>query len=206
MAAVPVVALAHASPPPSTPQATASATPISVIAALGRPARDRASRSDTTERIPDPPTTVPETSTTTARAAAKPTLYRAAPRVATTVAPMPRRVTTTSRPAPKAAPASSAAPSSSTAPRPTSAAAPSGNTQSGGASWYDAAAPGTCAHRTLPKGTVVHITDVSNGATATCTVSDRGPYVDGLIIDLAKDVFSRMAPLSTGVIQVRITW
>ena len=49
---------------------------------------------------------------------------------------------------------------------------------------------------------MVHITDLANGATATCTVEDRGPYAGGLIIDLAKDVFSRMAPLSTGVIQV----
>ena len=37
-------------------------------------------------------------------------------------------------------------------------------------------------------------------------VSDRGPFVDGLIIDLAKDVFSKLAPMSQGVVQVTISW
>jgi len=54
-------------------------------------------------------------------------------------------------------------------------------------------------------GTVVTIRSQS-GATATCTVSDRGPFVDGMIIDLAKDVFSKLAPLSQGVVQVTISW
>jgi rare lipoprotein A (peptidoglycan hydrolase) len=45
-----------------------------------------------------------------------------------------------------------------------------------------------------------------SGATATCTVSDRGPFADGMIIDLAKDVFSKLAPLSQGVVQVTISW
>jgi rare lipoprotein A len=98
------------------------------------------------------------------------------------------------------APKSGSGPSSSSAP------APSGRTESGGATWYDAAPPGTCAHKTLPKGTVVTITDLSTGATAQCTVADRGPYADGMIIDLAKDVFTKLAPLSQGVIQVRISW
>ena len=54
-------------------------------------------------------------------------------------------------------------------------------------------------------GTVVTIRS-SSGATATCTVNDRGPYADGMIIDLAKDVFSKLAPLSQGVVQVTISW
>jgi rare lipoprotein A (peptidoglycan hydrolase) len=54
-------------------------------------------------------------------------------------------------------------------------------------------------------GTVVTIRSQS-GATATCTVSDRGPFADGMIIDLAKDVFTKLAPLSQGVVQVTISW
>jgi rare lipoprotein A len=54
-------------------------------------------------------------------------------------------------------------------------------------------------------GTVVTI-HASNGATAQCTVSDRGPYAQGMIIDLAKDVFSKLAPLGQGVVQVTISW
>ena len=118
-----------------------------------------------------------------------------------------RRTTTTLKPAAKPA----AAPAK-TAPKPGSgssasaAPAPSGRSQSGGATWYDAAPPGTCAHRTLPMGTVVTIRSQSTGATATCRVSDRGPFADGMIIDLAKDVFSKLAPLSQGVVQVTISW
>jgi rare lipoprotein A (peptidoglycan hydrolase) len=55
-------------------------------------------------------------------------------------------------------------------------------------------------------GTVVTIRNNSTGATATCTVSDRGPYADGMIIDLGKDVFQKLAPLSQGVVQATITW
>jgi rare lipoprotein A len=91
-------------------------------------------------------------------------------------------------------------------PAPAPAAAPEGNSQSGKASWYEAAPPGTCAHRTLPKGTIVTVTHTGNGKSVTCRVADRGPYVDGWIIDLSQDTFSQLAPTSTGVIPVRITW
>jgi rare lipoprotein A (peptidoglycan hydrolase) len=77
--------------------------------------------------------------------------------------------------------------------------------ETGPASWYPAA-PGTCAHPTLPFGTVVTITDLATGTTATCTVDDRGPYEGGRIIDLSPDVFAQLAPDSAGVIEVRITW
>ena len=134
-----------------------------------------------------PPTTVrkaaPKPAATTATTAARkasPTTT-AAPRPTTTAAPGPRR---------------DATPPTTTEP----------NAQSGKASWYEAAPPGTCAHRTLPMGTMVHITNTSNGRTATCKVADRGPYVNGWIIDLAKDVFSQLAPLEAGVISVRLTW
>jgi rare lipoprotein A (peptidoglycan hydrolase) len=89
-----------------------------------------------------------------------------------------------------------------TAPKPVKKPRP---TQSGPASWYGAA-KGTCAHQTLPFGTVVSILDTDNGRTATCTVDDRGPYQDGRIIDLSPDVFSQLAPTSTGVINVQISW
>jgi rare lipoprotein A len=79
------------------------------------------------------------------------------------------------------------------------------NEESGGASWYDYN-PGECAHKTLPKGTVVTITNLANGATATCTVTDRGPYAAGRIIDLDKGVFAQLADPAEGTIQVSITW
>jgi rare lipoprotein A (peptidoglycan hydrolase) len=78
-------------------------------------------------------------------------------------------------------------------------------TATGEASWYQAA-PGTCAHPTLPFGTVVTILDVANGHTATCTVDDRGPYEGGRIIDLSYDVFEQLAPAGLGIIDVRLSW
>jgi rare lipoprotein A len=77
--------------------------------------------------------------------------------------------------------------------------------QTGQASWYGAAR-GTCAHPSLAFGTVVHILDTDNGRTATCVVDDRGPYLDGRIIDLAPDVFDELASTSQGVINVQLSW
>jgi rare lipoprotein A len=110
----------------------------------------------------------------------------------------PPETSTTAKPAP-----TTTAPPK---PAPAPAAAPEGNSQSGKASWYEAAPAGTCAHRTLPKGTIVTVTHTGNGKSVTCRVADRGPYVDGWIIDLSKDTFSQLAPTSAGVIPVRITW
>ncbi|GAC1380357.1 MAG: hypothetical protein NVSMB4_09330 [Acidimicrobiales bacterium] len=107
--------------------------------------------------------------------------------------PQPKNPPTTTRPQPAAAP---------TSPAP----ANTQHSQSGPASYYDEAPSGTCAHPTLPFGTVVSIVDTDNNRTASCTVQDRGPYAGGRIIDLARDVFMRMAPTSAGVINVRISW
>jgi hypothetical protein len=80
-----------------------------------------------------------------------------------------------------------------------------GGSQEGGASWYHYK-PGTCAHRTLPKGTVVKVTNLATGRSATCTVADRGPFVAGRIIDLDRSVFLAVASGHEGVVRVRIEW
>jgi hypothetical protein len=80
-----------------------------------------------------------------------------------------------------------------------------GGRQEGGASWYRYKA-GTCAHRTLPKGTVVAVTNVATGQSATCTVADRGPFIAGRIIDLDRTVFLAIAQSGQGVVRVRIEW
>jgi rare lipoprotein A len=79
------------------------------------------------------------------------------------------------------------------------------HSQDGGASWYGAPR-GTCAHRTLPFGTIVRVTNLATGATTSCRVADRGPFIRGRIIDLAQDVFASIAPRGAGVVQVRISW
>jgi len=100
------------------------------------------------------------------------------------------------------------APTTSTtrlSPTTTTTTAPARPSQTGPASWYSAPA-GTCAHQTLPFGTVVTVTNLATGATTTCRVSDRGTYEGGRIIDLAESTFSQIADPSRGVIQVKITW
>ncbi|MHB1444937.1 MAG: septal ring lytic transglycosylase RlpA family protein [Acidimicrobiales bacterium] len=96
-------------------------------------------------------------------------------------------------------------PPTTRAPTPTTTQPSSSNTETGPASWYQAPA-GTCAHPTLPFGTVVTVENLANGATTTCRVEDRGPYQGGRIIDLSEATFSQIASTSDGVIQVRISW
>ncbi len=62
-----------------------------------------------------------------------------------------------------------------------------------------------CAHRTLPKGTVVTVINTKTGASTWCIVKDRGPYGNA-IIDLDEEQFIEIAPVGAGVINVRITW
>jgi hypothetical protein len=81
-----------------------------------------------------------------------------------------------------------------------------GSRQEGGASWYRYKA-GTCAHRSIRKGTVVKVTNLATGRSATCTVADRGPFIAGRIIDLDRSVFLALAESpGQGVLRVRIEW
>ena len=109
--------------------------------------------------------------------------------------------TATTRPKARAVAATT---TTTTAPRTTTTTTPP-NTETGGASWYDYRS-GECAHKTIPKGTVVTVTNLATGAHTTCVVTDRGPYDGARIIDLDKGTFAQIADPSQGVIQVRITW
>ena len=62
----------------------------------------------------------------------------------------------------------------------------------------------TGAHRTLPFGTRVRVTNLANHKSVVVRINDRGPYVRGRIIDLSKAAFSRIGNTSDGVIRVRI--
>ncbi len=78
--------------------------------------------------------------------------------------------------------------------------------QIGEASWYDFGDGLTAAHRTLPRGTIVTVTNVANGKSVRVRINDRGPFVAGRIIDLNRPAFAALATPSEGVIDVRITW
>jgi resuscitation-promoting factor RpfB len=79
------------------------------------------------------------------------------------------------------------------------------NAQSGVATWY-ARVGMVAAHKTLPFGTQVTVTNLGNGRQVTVVINDRGPYAAGRIIDLSDDAFAALAPLSVGTINVRISW
>jgi rare lipoprotein A (peptidoglycan hydrolase) len=77
--------------------------------------------------------------------------------------------------------------------------------QNGQASWYQIH-NGTCAHKTLPKGTLVRVVNMANKKELICRVADRGPYPEGRIIDLDLEGFKQLANRSEGLIDVRINW
>jgi len=60
----------------------------------------------------------------------------------------------------------------------------------------------TAAHKTLPFGTMVEVTNLANGKKVTVKINDRGPYGHGREIDLSSSAFSQIGSLSTGVITV----
>lgn len=61
------------------------------------------------------------------------------------------------------------------------------------------------AHRSLPFGTKLQVTNQANGKSVVVTVLDRGPYVSGRILDLSYGAFSKIASPSSGVANVCYT-
>jgi rare lipoprotein A len=62
----------------------------------------------------------------------------------------------------------------------------------------------TCAHRTLPLGSVVKVTDLATGRNVSLEVNDRGPYVKGRILDLSEGAARELGVGDKGVTLVRL--
>jgi len=62
----------------------------------------------------------------------------------------------------------------------------------------------TAAHKKLPFGSKVRVTNLENGKDVVVKINDRGPFVKGRIIDLSKSAFSRIGSTSSGLIDVKI--
>jgi len=91
-------------------------------------------------------------------------------------------------------------------------------TQVGTASWYGPGFHGrrtssgerfdmnaaTAAHRTLPLGTRVRVTNLRNGRSAIVRINDRGPFVRGRIIDVSRGVARRLGFHRSGTVPVKI--
>jgi rare lipoprotein A len=62
----------------------------------------------------------------------------------------------------------------------------------------------TAAHKTLPFGTKVRVTNTANKKTVEVIINDRGPYVDGRIIDLSKSAAEQLGFIQQGLADVAI--
>lgn len=91
--------------------------------------------------------------------------------------------------------------------------------QTGVASWYGEPFHGrttasgerydqeglTAAHRSLPFGTWVRVRNLGNGRTVRVRITDRGPFVDGRIIDLSRAAARSLRMIGSGTARVRVT-
>ena len=62
----------------------------------------------------------------------------------------------------------------------------------------------TAAHKTLPLNTWVQVTNLKTGQTAKLRINDRGPFVDGRIIDLSKAGAKSLGVIGPGTAKVRV--
>jgi len=62
----------------------------------------------------------------------------------------------------------------------------------------------TAAHRTLPFGTKVRVTNVATGKSAVVRVNDRGPFVSGRVIDLSRAAAEKLGIVRAGVAKVKV--
>ena len=62
----------------------------------------------------------------------------------------------------------------------------------------------TAAHRTLPFGTRVRVTNVTNGRSVTVRVNDRGPFIPGRIVDVTSAGAEALGMVGQGVAEVRL--
>ena len=91
--------------------------------------------------------------------------------------------------------------------------------QHGKASWYSVNTNGgtrtasgsrlnnnaaTAAHKTLPMGSKVRVVNMANGKSEVVTITDRGPYVAGRVIDVTIGVAERLGFASRGVVPVKL--
>ena len=62
----------------------------------------------------------------------------------------------------------------------------------------------TCAHKTLPFGTLLQVTDIKSGKQITVKVNDRLPKWSGVLIDLTYGAAREMNMIRKGVLTVKI--
>ena len=62
----------------------------------------------------------------------------------------------------------------------------------------------TAAHKTLPFGTICRVTNLENQKQVIVKINDRGPFIEGRILDLSKGAAKALDAIQIGVIEVKI--
>ena len=62
----------------------------------------------------------------------------------------------------------------------------------------------TAAHRTLPFGTLIEVTNMRNGKTVVVRVNDRGPYTHARVLDLSKNAARQLGMHNSGIAHVKV--
>jgi rare lipoprotein A len=78
----------------------------------------------------------------------------------------------------------------------------SGNKTASGSRFH--AGDMTAAHRTLPFGTSIKVTNLENGCSAVLVVNDRGPFIAGRVVDVSTHAAEVLAFRNKGVARVRV--
>ena len=62
----------------------------------------------------------------------------------------------------------------------------------------------SAAHRELPLGTIIRVTYLGNGKSVTLKVNDRGPFIEGRILDLSLGAAKELDMIKEGVAKIMI--
>ena len=62
----------------------------------------------------------------------------------------------------------------------------------------------TAAHKSLPFGTILQVTNLKNGKSVIVRINDRGPYIEGRELDLSKGTALALGMINRGVIKVKV--
>ncbi len=62
----------------------------------------------------------------------------------------------------------------------------------------------TAAHKTLPFGTICQVTNLDNKKKVVVRINDRGPFVEGRVIDLSKEAAKQLNGINHGLMRVKI--
>src|SRR5206468_10034058 len=62
----------------------------------------------------------------------------------------------------------------------------------------------TAAHRTLPFNTIVRVTNTKNGKQVDVRINDRGPFIEGRVIDPSAAAARKIGPMRSGTAPVRL--